>query len=141
MKSPLAGLSQFDYFGVLLLRLGIGALVAFHGFPALVGGSEAWTEIGKGAAILHIPEIPFLLLSLGLASAILQTIGGLCLAIGLFTRGAALLLAIAASIALANIVAAHDFSLNFFAHLQVTLLLYALVFIGPGRLSFDRKGI
>lgn len=139
MKSPLAGLSKFDFFGVLLLRLGTGALIAYHGFPALLGGKDAWTELGSGAAILQLNSQFFL--AAGLLACIAQTLGGILLAIGLFTRGISLLLAIVASIALANLIAAANFELRFFAYLQITLILYSLVFIGPGRLSFDRKGI
>ncbi|MDQ8185076.1 DoxX family protein [Pelagicoccus sp. SDUM812002] len=139
MKSPLAGLSKFDYFGVLLLRIGVGALLAFHGYPILTGGGTVWSDIGEGAAIASLP--PGLFEYAGLASGIIQFIGGILLVIGLFTRGTALLLTVVAGFALANHIAAGSFYLSFIAHLEMTLALLALVFIGPGRLSLDRKGI
>ncbi len=139
MRSPLVALSKFDYFGVLLLRVGAGMLVAYHGFPALSGGQDAWREIGSGAAIAALP--PFLFVAAGLTSAVIQVLGGLSLILGLFTRGAALLLAIVSGFALANIIEQRDFTLTFFAYLQFTLLFLGLAFIGPGRLSIDRKGV
>lgn len=139
MKLTLAGLGKYDYIGVLLLRIGVGALVAYHGFPALLGGADAWTDIGSGASIMRIDSS--LYLALGLASCVIQVFGGLLLILGLLSRGASLLLVIVAGLALANIIQRGDFALNFFAHLQITLTLLGLVFIGPGRLSFDRRGI
>ena len=140
MKPSLAGLSKFDYFGVLLLRIGAGALAVFHGFPILTGGSDAWTDIGSGIAITTLS--PSFFLAAGIASAIIQVFGGLFLLIGLFTRGAALFLTLVAGFGLANAIAQGDyFSLNAFALLHVTLVYFSIAFIGPGRLSVDRKGV
>ena len=139
MKSPLAGLSKFDYFGVLLLRIGVGALLAFHGYPVLTGGGGAWADVGAGAAIASVPSAYFEYV--GLASGVVQFIGGILLILGLFTRGASLALAVILGFALANLIAESSFQLSFFAHLQLTLALLGLAFIGPGRLSLDRKGI
>ena len=139
MKLTLAGLSRFDFIGVFLLRLGAGALVTYHGFPMLLGGTEAWTEIGSGAAIAHLPETFYL--AAGLASCCIQVFGGLLLALGLFSRGSALLLTVVSGFALANVIQSGDFHLTFFAHLQVSFVFLALMFIGPGRFSLDRRGI
>lgn len=139
MNSPLAGLSKFDFFGVLLLRIGVGALLAFHGYPILTGGGSVWADVGEGAAIATLPAGFFEYA--GLASGIIQFLGGILLIIGLFTRGAALFLTVVVGFALANHIAAGSYQLSFLAHLQMTLALLGLVFIGPGRLSLDRKGI
>ncbi|MDQ8179660.1 DoxX family protein [Pelagicoccus sp. SDUM812005] len=139
MKSPLAGLSKFDFIGVLLLRIGVGALLAFHGYPILTGGGTVWADVGEGAAIASLPANFFEYA--GLASGIVQFLGGILLIIGMFTRGTALLLTVIVGFALANHIAASSFQLSFLAHLQMTLALLGLVFIGPGRLSLDRKGI
>ncbi len=139
MKLTLAGLSRFDFFGVLLLRIGVGALTVFHGFPSLLGGRAVWTEIGQGAAIAQLN--PSLYFVAGLVACLAQVFGGVMLVLGLFTRGTALCLTIAASFPLANLIAAQNFELAFFAHLQIALVFFSLVFIGPGRVSLDRKGI
>ncbi|MBK1880155.1 DoxX family protein [Pelagicoccus mobilis] len=139
MKSPLTGLSKFDFFGVLLLRLGVGVLLAFHGYPILTGGGEVWAEVGSGAKITTLPENFYEFA--GLASGLIQFMGGILLIIGLFTRGASLLLVIVVGFAIANHIVAESYQLSFIAHLQLALGLLGLVFIGPGRLSLDRKGI
>lgn len=139
MKSPLAGLSKFDFFGVLLLRIGLGALLAFHGYHIFTGGGSTWADVGQGAQIAHLPASLFEWA--GLASGIIQFMGGILLIIGLFTRGSALLLTIVAGFAVANHIASGSFQISFLAHLQLTLALFGLIFIGPGRFSLDRKGI
>ena len=139
MKLTLAGLGTYDYLGILLLRIGVGALVAYHGFPALLGGADAWTEIGSGAAIAKLNAQLFL--AAGLASCVIQSFGGILLILGSLTRASALLIALIVGFALANIIARGNMGLDFFSHLQILFALLALVFIGPGRLSFDRKGI
>jgi len=139
MKSPLASLSKFDFFGVLLLRLGVGALLAFHGYPILTGGGKVWAEVGEGAALTTLPAQFYEMA--GLASGLIQFMGGILLIIGLFTRGAAFFLTIVVGFALANHIIAGAYQLSFLAHLQLVFALLGLVFIGPGRLSLDRKGI
>lgn len=139
MKSPLAGLSKFDFFGVLLLRVGVGVLLAFHGYPILTGGGDVWAEVGSGAAITTLPSNYFEFA--GLASGLIQFMGGILLIIGLFTRGASLFLLTVVGFAIANHIVAGSYQLSFLAHLQLALALFGLVFIGPGRLSLDRKGI
>lgn len=139
MKLTLAGLSRFDFLGVLLLRVGLGALIAFHGFPILIGGPDAWEDTGTGAAILGL-QSPFFLYA-GLASAVLQVFGGAMLVLGCLTRGTALFLSIPIGIAFANLIDDREFGLSFFAYLQILLACLALVFVGPGRVSLDRKGI
>lgn len=139
MKLNLNGLSNFDYFGVLLLRLGAGALAIFHGVPTLIGGMEVWREVGAGAEIITLN--PMFYTSAGFAAAIAQVFGGLFIIIGLFSRAAAIALAVVTTFAFANIIQSNEYGLIFFAHLQILLLFLSLVFIGPGRLSLDRKGI
>ena len=139
MKLTLAGLSRFDFFGVFLLRTGVGVLATYHGFPIFFGGTAALEEVGSGAGITTLD--PSLYLAAGIASAIIQVCGGILLVLGLFTRGAALFLTVVSGFALANIIAAGEYELAFFAHLQLTLVFLSLVFIGPGRFSLDRKGI
>lgn len=139
MKSPLAALSKYDFFGVLLLRIGLGALVAFHGYPILFGGDTVWVEIGSGAALTGLNENLYWIA--GLISGITQFLGGILLAIGLFTRGSALCLTVVVGFAVANHIHGHSFGLSLLAHLQLALTLFSLVFIGPGRFSLDRKGI
>ena len=138
MKLSLARLSKFDFLGVLLLRIGVGALIAFHGFPLLVGGTGGYERIGSPVVLIGITSFH---LVFGLASAVIQAVGGLFLILGILTRGISLLLAIVVGFAIANLARSQSFDTAFFVYCQVCLALFALVFIGPGRLSLDRKGV
>ncbi|MBC2608141.1 DoxX family protein [Pelagicoccus albus] len=139
MKSPLAGLGKLDYIGILFYRVGVGALLAFHGFPIITGGGDVWTDVGSAAAIASLPSAFFEYV--GLASGVIQFAGGILLVLGLFTRATSLTLSVVVGFALANLIVESSFHLSFMVHLQVTLALLGLLFIGPGRLSLDRKGI
>ncbi len=139
MKLSLAGLSKFDFLGVLFLRLGTGALIAFHGFPLLVGGTDSYERIGGPVGLIGITGFH---LFFGLASAVIQTIGGVFLVLGILTRGNALLLTIITGFAIANLMQhTNGFDISLLFHFQISLALLSLVFIGPGRISLDRKGI
>ena len=117
MKLSLAGLSKFDFLGVLYLRLGTGALMAFHGITGF-----------------H--------LFFGAASAVIQAVGGLFLILGILTRGIALLLTVIMGFAITNLIQhGNGIDISLLVHIQIGLALLSLVFIGPGRISLDRKGI
>lgn len=139
MKLSLASLSKFDFLGVLFLRIGTGALIAYHGFPLLISGTDSYERIGSPVALIGISSF---YLVFGLASAVIQAVGGLFLVLGILTRGIALLLTIITGFAIANLIQ-HGNGLDtaLLVHSQVCLALLSLVFIGPGRISLDRKGI
>lgn len=139
MKPGLSSLSKFDFFGVLLLRVGLGALIAYKGFPLLVGGTETYERIGSAVTLIGIPSFHILF---GIASAVIQTVGGVFLILGILTRGMALLLSIIVGFALANlIIHSSEVDSVMLVYAQINLALLALVFIGPGRLSLDRRGV
>src|SRR5680860_463888 len=77
--------------GLLVLRLGFGlGFVYFHGWDKLMGGPERWA--GVGASVEHL-GIGFGHTFFGFLAAFAESIGGLLIALGLFFRPAALLLA------------------------------------------------
>ena len=75
--------------GLLLLRVGIGVSIFFHGLPKITGGPETWTAIGGTMSNLGINFAPTFW---GFMAAFAETIGGILFALGLFFRPAALLL-------------------------------------------------
>ena len=46
----LSSLERYRDFGLLLLRIGLGAMFIWHGAPKLVGGPETWTRLGGAMA-------------------------------------------------------------------------------------------
>ena len=138
MKLSLAGLSKFDFFGVFILRASLGVLFAVHGFPLFISGPNAWRRIGEAVSLAQIDSFH---LFFGLASVMIQSFGGLALAAGLFTRGIAILQTIILGFAMAMAFHRGESILYQLVYAQITLACFSLVFIGPGRLSLDRKGI
>jgi len=138
MKFSLAGLSKFDFFGVFILRSGLGALVAIHGFPLFISGPNAWKRVGDPVSLAGIDSFH---LFFGLASVMIQAFGGLALIAGLFTRGAALLQTIILGFAMASAYQRGESLLDQMVYAQITLACFALILIGPGRFSLDRRGI
>jgi putative oxidoreductase len=116
--------------GLLLLRLGIGLMMAFsHGYGKfsrwLAGGEIQFADpIGLGPG-----------LSLALAGSA-EFLGGLLLALGLMTRLATLPLAFTMAVAAFVVHAADPFQKQEFALLYLVPCL-VLFFTGPGRFSLD----
>ncbi len=139
MKIALTGLSRFDFFGVLLLRIGVGALIAYHGFPLWAAGTDTWERIGSTVSLIGISSFHLIF---GIASVVIQSVGGIFLILGIFTRGFALILSVIVGFALANlIIRSSEIDNVIVVYAQINLVLLSLVFIGPGRLSLDRKGV
>jgi putative oxidoreductase len=78
--------------GLLLLRLAVGITFVSHGYPKLIGNPAHWVEV--------FPRLGFPGYFAYLSGTLELFAGGL-LIFGLFTRGAALLLAIEMAVALA----------------------------------------
>jgi putative oxidoreductase len=80
--------------GLLVLRLALGTAFMFHGYPKLIGNTPYYVKT--------MPTVGFPWYFAYIAG-VLELFGGGLLVIGLFTRGAALLLAIEMGIALAKV--------------------------------------
>ena len=118
-----------------LLRVGSGLILSYHGIQKLMAGSSEFVQLGEQFASLVGFEIfPYYL---GLAAALLETIGGLAIAAGLFFRWAVLaalpVIVFAFLILVNNGASFSDFSNS----LQTIVVLTGLLFIGPGTMSVD----
>jgi len=77
--------------GLLVLRVGLGAMMLFHGVPKLLGGPQKWEKLGGAMTHVGIDVWPTVW---GFAAALTETLGAVLLAVGLLTRlNASLLLA------------------------------------------------
>lgn len=78
-------------FGLLLLRLGIGAsMFLFHGYAKMTGGPERWEMIGGNMEMLGITFAPVFW---GFMAAFAESVGSILLVLGPLFRIAALMLA------------------------------------------------
>jgi putative oxidoreductase len=122
-------LNALQPLGLLLLRLAFGIIFMWHGYPKLTHPAGM-----QGMFVQH--GLPSYFVTI---SGVLEVFGGALLIIGLFTRVAALLLAIEMGVALwkvhssAGIMAVHNYEFP----LALLVGCFALATIGAGRASAD----
>jgi len=116
--------------GLLILRLSLGLIFFTHGYPKLAHSGSGM----QGFFIQHGLPGYFVFVS-----GVLEVFGGVLLALGLFTRGAALLLAIEMAVAIWKVhssggyLAVHNYEFP----LTVLAASFALATVGAGMISLD----
>jgi putative oxidoreductase len=130
-KMPRANLGRFEPYALSLLRLVAGFTFSLHGFQKLFG---AFGGLGGHGASAHITSL------LGIAG-ILETVGGILILAGLFTRCVAFVLCGEMAYAYFTNHAPH--SLWPIANGGELAVLYCFIFVllvfgGPGPWSLDR---
>ncbi len=123
--------------GLLIIRIGFGlTMIAFHGLQKLMGGPEKWTAIGKSMGNLGIDFMPTIF---GFSAGLAESLGSLLLILGLWTRPAAIVLALTMLVATLNHLAKGD-GLSGASHAIEFMIVYiAFAIMGPGKLSIDNK--
>ena len=134
-----SNLGNYRNFSLLIIRLGLGIMFIYHGFPKLSGGVKTWEMIGGATGNVGIHFWP---VAWGLLSACTETFGGFLILIGLIFRPACFLILI-------NLVVAALFHLHQTgpegglmgaSHAIEDAIVFAgLLFIGPGKYSVDKK--
>ena len=127
MKFP----NALQPFGLLILRLALALVFIFHGYPKLV-------RVDPGMRDFFVQH-GFPGYFVGLAG-ILEFLGGGLLIVGLFTRPAALLLALEMGIVIWKVKLSHSvLSVNDYQlELALGAACFALATVGAGALSVDR---
>jgi putative oxidoreductase len=123
-------LNSLQPLGLLALRLALGIIFFSHGYPKLAhqGGGM------QGFFVQHGLPGYFVFIA-----GVLEVFGGLLLALGLFTRGAALLLAMEMGVAIWKVhssggyLAVHDYEFP----LAMLTACFALATVGAGMISLD----
>ena len=123
-------LSSVQPLGLLVFRLALGLVFFSHGYPKLahssVGMQAFFVQHGLPGYFVYI-------------SGVLEVFGGILLVLGLFTRGAALLLAIEMGVAIWKVhsgggyLAVHDYEFP----LALATGCFALATVGAGMISLD----
>jgi len=123
-------LDRLRPFGLLILRIALGVIFLTHGYPKLVRPNpdmqHTFVQHGLPAQFVYV-------------AGILETFGGALLALGLFTRPAALLLAVEMGVAIwkmhsaGGILAVHLYEFPF----ALAAACLALATVGPGAISVD----
>ena len=68
---------------MLIIRVGLGIMFIYHGYPKLLGGQKMWTQLGESTKYVGIHFLPMVW---GLLCALVETVGGALLVIGIWFR-------------------------------------------------------
>lgn len=118
--------------GLLLLRVGVGAVFLYHGWDK-VGNMEG--VIGFFGSLGFPPALAYLV-------AWIETLGGIALILGVYARHAALLTAIVALVALVKVHLPNGFSISAGGYEFILVLLVgslAVLMVGAGRYVLYRN--
>jgi putative oxidoreductase len=124
-------LNALQPLGLLILRLSLALIFFSHGYPKIThtaAGMQAFfVEHGLPGYFVYV-------------SGVLEVFGAMLLVLGLFTRGAALLLAIEMGVAIWKVHSAGGYLAvhNYEFPLAVLAASLALATVGAGRLSLDQ---
>ena len=129
-------LNNYRNTGLLIMRVGLGAMMIYHGYPKLLGGPEGWEGLGTSTKYIGITFLP---LVWGFLAAVVETLGGFLLLIGLAFRPVCLLLVINMIVASATHFGKGD-GLQGASHaVELAFVFAGLLFLGPGKYSVDKK--
>ena len=129
-------LSRYQNTGLLIMRLGIGAMMVGHGYPKLIGGPQTWSRLGSALATFGMHDFPTFW---GFMAAFAEGVGGLLFLIGFFFRPASLLLLLTMIVAAAKHLGAGDGIMGSSHAIELGVLFLAMFIIGPGRYSIDKS--
>lgn len=130
-----SGLSKYHHTGLLLLRIGIGAMMIWHGYPKLIGGPEKWTALGGSMSVFGMHDMPVFW---GFMSAFAEAIGGLLFIVGLLFRPVCLMLIINMIVA-AAVSYKREGMMGANHAIELGVIFLAMFIIGPGRYSIDKN--
>ncbi len=122
-----------DY-GLLIIRVGVGAVFMVHGWPKITGGMEMWAGLGGAMGALGIGFAPALW---GFMAAASEFVGGLLLMLGLLARPAALFMLFTMVVATVMQITGGDGFTAFSHPLKLVFVFAGLLLTGPGKYSID----
>lgn len=132
----LDSLGKYRNTGLLILRIGLGIMFMVHGFPKLAGGPTGWEGLGGSMKVVGIDFLPIVW---GFMAAAAEGVGGLFLILGLFFRPVNMLLVFTMIIAALVHFGKGD-GLSGASHaIELGIVFFSLIFIGPGKYSIDKK--
>lgn len=133
----LTSLTRFRDWGLLFLRVALGAFYLYdHGWAKLAGGVHTWHEIGLAVRYVGIHFAPVFW---GLMAALSETLGCVLVILGFLFRPACLLLFITLFVASAMHLGRGQGWHAASEAVELDILFFSLLFIGPGKYSLDKN--
>lgn len=129
-------LGKYRNTGLLILRVGLGVMMMFHGLPKIMGGPDTWAGIGGSMKVIGINFIPAFW---GLMAALSEGMGGFLLLLGLFFRPVNMLLTFTMLIAALVHLNKGEGIMGASHAIELGIVFFSLIFIGPGKYSVDKK--
>lgn len=136
MLTDVSGTDRWRDHGLLLMRVGLGAMFVMHGWPKMAGGAKTWAKLGKAMGQLGIDFAPTMW---GFAGAVSELGGGILLALGLLFRPACGALAATMAVATAMHLGKGDGLMGASHAIEDGLVFVGLLLIGPGRFALDGR--
>ena len=129
-------LGNYKNFGLLIIRVGLGIMFIYHGYPKLLGGVKSWEALGGSTKYIGIHFLPVVW---GLLCAVVETFGGFLLIIGLAFRPVCLLLLINLIVAALSQFGRGGGLMDASHAMEDAIMFAGLIFLGPGKYSADKK--
>ncbi len=130
-------MNEWDRFrdqGLLILRLGLGVMFMWHGWPKIAGGPHFWHMLGMATGHVGIHFAPTFW---GFMAAFAEFGGGIMLIAGFLTRLACVLLVVDMLVATSMHLGMGQ-GLAVASHaIECGIVFLSLILIGPGKFSFD----
>jgi putative oxidoreductase len=129
-------LGNYKNFGLLVIRVGLGIMFIYHGYPKLMGGEKTWAQIGGATKYIGIHFWPVFW---GLLCALVETVGGALLILGLAFRPVCFLLLINLMVAAAAMLGEGQGIGGAAEAIEDAIVFAGLIFVGPGKYSVDKR--
>ena len=134
--TPLRKRGIYRNVGLLIIRIGLGIMFILHGFPKMFGGPDTWVEVGSAMQYLGIDFAPMFF---GFMAGVTEFFGGIFLLCGLFFMPSVIFLFIVMLVATVQHIGAGDGFVSYSHSIEMAIVMFGLLFIGPGKYSLDRK--
>ncbi|MDD5018979.1 MAG: DoxX family protein [Candidatus Omnitrophica bacterium] len=123
-------LAKYSDHGLLVIRLVLGCMFFYYGWPKLAGGTQAWAAVGQAVEALGIR---FGFTFWGFLAAMIMVLGGVCFVTGIFFRPACLFLFLVMFVAASMHFQKGDGLMGAAHAIDDGIVFLGLLFVGPGR--------
>jgi len=127
-------LAMCTEFALLFLRLGIGIIIAIHGFQKLFGGQKTWSWLGTAMSLIGVKFLPTMW---GFFAMLVELLGGILLTIGLCTKIASFFLVFDMFVAILFHLHNGDSFSKYSVPISYSLIFLTFAIIGGGYYSLD----